>query len=272
MRKKPDSRNKKYYYGAVFSFVCAAAVVAGVGAFHSKDNGRKVPDRSAQGMEEEYETQTVDSNKNAQPKIFDETAVENEVSRDYGEEADAPAAANQTKPNAEIKNDDKAVPEDKTSKENTEEDSNAEDLEETAALEDDLKLQWPIEGTIVMDYSTDQAIYDITLDQFRTNDNVCIGAEAGTAVKASADGTVESVSFDAQRGNTVVLDHGDGWKTTYSQLMEDVSVNVGDRVTAGETIGQVAAPTKYSVLLGDHLEFKVTRDDSTVDPKVALMD
>lgn len=48
-------------------------------------------------------------------------------------------------------------------------------------------FNWPLEGDIVMDFSSDALVYDATLEQYRTNDCICISASQGTPVKAAAD-------------------------------------------------------------------------------------
>jgi len=136
---------------------------------------------------------------------------------------------------------------------------------------DDQKMNWPVLGDIVMDYSVNHAIYDKTLDQFRINDNICIAAQAGSQVKAAAAGVVTQVTQSRRQGNTVVIDSGNGWVTTYGQLMDGVLVKEGDVVRSGQVIGGVASPTIYGVLLGNHLSFKVTKDDAPVNPLDVLV-
>ncbi len=132
------------------------------------------------------------------------------------------------------------------------------------------KMSWPVTGDIVMDYSMDKVIYDKTLDQYRTNDTICIAAPAGTPVKATAEGVVVKVDNTRKDGNVVSIDNGNGWITTYGQLMDGVLVKEGEVVKAGQVIGGVANPSIYGVLLGNHLSFKVAKDDVLVDPKSIL--
>jgi murein DD-endopeptidase MepM/ murein hydrolase activator NlpD len=136
----------------------------------------------------------------------------------------------------------------------------------------DSKLKWPLQGEIVMDYSKDHTIYDKTLEQYRVNDSISIAAKLGTPVKAAAAGTVVSISNDNKKGCTVVLDHGNGWRTTYSQLQENVIVDKNQVVNVGDVMGGVGNPTKYSILLGEHLDFEVTKDGESKDPKTFLTD
>lgn len=131
-------------------------------------------------------------------------------------------------------------------------------------------FQTPLTGEVVMDYSMEHAIYDPTLEQFRTNNCLSIAGKEGDTVKASADGTVANVVEQVERGITVVIHHNNGWETTYSQLQDNVLVKKGDQVKQGQEIGMVAKPTKYGAALGEHLDFAVIKDGEYVDPKSAL--
>lgn len=132
------------------------------------------------------------------------------------------------------------------------------------------KMSWPLEGDVVMNYSMDAPIYDETLDQYRTNDNIAISANLGEQVKATAEGVVKTVSSSREDGNYIVIDHGNGWETKYSQLQETQLVAEGDIVQAGQVIGGVSIPTIYEVLLGNHLDFSVTKDGEKIDPMTVL--
>ncbi len=132
------------------------------------------------------------------------------------------------------------------------------------------KMSWPVFGQIVMDYDDQNLVYDKTLEQYRTNDSISLSANVGEQVKASADGVVKLITNTPENGNTVVIDHGNDWTTTYSQLQDDLLVNEGDIVKKGQVIGGVSSPTKYGVLLGSHLDFKVAHEDNSVDPKLIM--
>ena len=138
------------------------------------------------------------------------------------------------------------------------------------AFTDDTRMIWPVAGEIVMEFSMDRLIHDKTLDQFRTNDNICISADLGSQVLAAAEGKVQSVSRCREHGNAVVIDHGNGWVTTYRQLQDGVLVQEGDIVRSGQVIGGVGSPSIYSVLLGNHVSFQVARNDEIIDPRTIL--
>ena len=125
---------------------------------------------------------------------------------------------------------------------------------------------YPLQGEVVLPYSIDHAIYDPTLEQYRTNASISLSAKQGTAVKAAADGTVQAVTEDAETGKTIVIAHGDGWLTPYGQLEDAVTVKKGEKVTQGQRIGAVDDPTKYGAALGSHLEFAMEQNGEPKDP------
>ncbi len=141
---------------------------------------------------------------------------------------------------------------------------------ELSLFDDSQVMEWPVSGPIVMDYSMDTGIYDRTLEQYRTNDSICISADIGEDVFAAFDGIVTAVTNDKESGVSVCIDHGNGWSSTYSQLDENLAVSEGESVLKGDRIGSVAAPTNYGTALGAHLEFSVYNNDEPTDPKLVL--
>jgi murein DD-endopeptidase MepM/ murein hydrolase activator NlpD len=137
------------------------------------------------------------------------------------------------------------------------------------------KMDWPVpplEGGIVLDYSMEHTAYNPTYQDYRVNDNICITAGEGTPVKAASAGIVVKVEKTHETGNTVTIDNGNGWTTTYGQLQDHIVVKEGDLVKKDQTIGGVASPTNASILLGSHVNFKVQKDNAPVDPKTVLAD
>lgn len=141
---------------------------------------------------------------------------------------------------------------------------------ELSLFDDSQEMIWPVSGQIVMDYSVETGIFDRTLEQYRTNDSICISAPMGTDVMAASDGTVTAITKDKVDGVTVELDHGNGWRTTYSQLQDNLAVSEGQAVYRGDVIGKVGKPTGYSSALDCHLDFSVFKDDVATDPKLVL--
>jgi len=132
------------------------------------------------------------------------------------------------------------------------------------------RMEWPVLGDVVMGFSADRLIYDATLDQYRTNDTISIAAEMGSQVLAASAGIVEFVGSTRENGNYVIINHGNGWVTTYGQLQDGVLVRAGDVVRAGQPIGGIGSPSICSVLLGNHVNFRVENNGVVVDPRSVL--
>lgn len=147
------------------------------------------------------------------------------------------------------------------------EDGEAEPQNLTAFFDPDEDLMvWPVSGVVLMDYSPNALIYDETLDLYRTNDSISIGALETEDVLAAADGIVTDIGRTDALGNYVVLDNGNGYETTYGQLSEEMLVALGETVAQGEVIGRISEPSWYSSALGTHLTFTVTANGESVNP------
>ncbi len=130
-------------------------------------------------------------------------------------------------------------------------------------------MSWPVDGDVLMTFSMDKTVYFKTLDQYKCNDALLIAKDTGTPVSAAFDGHVTEVFTDHQRGTVVEVDMGNGYKAYYGQL-SDVSVAPGDGVSKGDILGKITEPTKYYEEEGSHLYFKVTKDETAVDPMTLM--
>lgn len=126
-------------------------------------------------------------------------------------------------------------------------------------------LSWPVIGNVIMDYSMDERIYFATLNEYKYYSAVAISAEEGAPVSAAAVGRVTKTGTNEEIGQYVVMDLGDGYEATYGQLTE-LTVEQGDRVSKGQIIGYVAAPTKYYSIEGTNVYFKLEQNGTSVDP------
>ena len=129
-----------------------------------------------------------------------------------------------------------------------------------------LKSAAPVSGETVAEYAVDCLSYNETTRDWRTHDGVDLAADAGTEVKAAAEGTVYTVYEDDTMGNTVVIKHQDGYTTKYASLAADVPVKPGQKVELGQTIGCVGSTAILESALGDHVHFCVTHNDEIMDP------
>lgn len=132
-------------------------------------------------------------------------------------------------------------------------------------------LLWPVEGNVIMNYSMDRTIYHATLMLYKVNPAIILDAEVGTEVKAAAKGIVSSIEEDDETGLTITTDIGNGYSLVYGQLdPETLMVEEGDTVDEGEVIATIAEPSKYFIVEGSNLYFKVLENEQTVNPMTLL--
>ena len=124
----------------------------------------------------------------------------------------------------------------------------------------------PLEGEVLIPFSMDSSVYFSTLDQYKYNPALMLVAEEGMTVSACAEGKVVDIFDDAEIGHAVTMELGDGYQITYGQLKE-IKVSLDSYVNPGETVGVVAAPTKYFSVEGANLYLKLTMDGIPVNPE-----
>ena len=90
-----------------------------------------------------------------------------------------------------------------------------------------------------------------------------IAASCGTAIYATASGTVEFSGYKGSLGRLVIINHGSGVKTYYAHC-NGLNVSSGQKVGAGAkiaTVGKTGAATGY------HLHFEVRVNGVSVNPQ-----
>lgn len=120
-------------------------------------------------------------------------------------------------------------------------------------------------ATSTKGYSMDTLVFSQTNNQWECHDGIDYFASAGSSVVAVYGGTVESVTNDPLNGNVVVINHGNGLKSTYANLGE-VTCTAGKSVVKGASIGTVGNSGLMEIADGDHLHFEVTLNGESVDP------
>lgn len=125
---------------------------------------------------------------------------------------------------------------------------------------------WPVYGAVEQPYAMTELVYDKTMADWRTHDGIDIESTLGTQVLAAADGVVSEIYTDDLLGTTVVLEHGGGLETVYSNLAELPTVSVGQSVSVGDTIGSVGTTAIGEAGLVYHLHFAMRANGQSVDP------
>lgn len=100
----------------------------------------------------------------------------------------------------------------------------------------------------------------------RKHEGIDIARPSGFNIKAADNGVVEAAGWDGTYGNRVIVNHKNGYKTTYAHL-SSVSVSVGDVVPQGSKLGVMGSTGRST---GTHLHFEVKKDGVTIDPLSVL--
>ena len=97
------------------------------------------------------------------------------------------------------------------------------------------KLPWPINGTVISKFGNkkNQKLKTIT-----ENLGIDIRASKSTKVVAVLDGVVSTITYIRGHGNIIILDHGDGFNTVYSNI-DNIMINENDYIKAGQNIASV---------------------------------
>lgn len=88
-------------------------------------------------------------------------------------------------------------------------------------------------------------------------------AKVGSPIFATGTGNVEFASEKDELGNTIIINHGNGYITSYSHL-KDMKTRKGRQVKKGDIIGTIGITGKVS---GPHLHYTITKDGVPQDPE-----
>lgn len=89
-------------------------------------------------------------------------------------------------------------------------------------------------------------------------------ATAGSPVFATGSGIVDFAGNKDDLGNTVTINHQNGYVSTYSHL-KDIRVRKGNAVSKGRIIGTVGSTGNTT---GAHLHYEIIKDGKHIDPSI----
>ncbi|HPM04843.1 MAG TPA: M23 family metallopeptidase [Candidatus Cloacimonas sp.] len=93
-----------------------------------------------------------------------------------------------------------------------------------------------------------------------------IANQPGTAIYATASGTVITTDYDTGYGKRIIIEHGSGYQTLYAHLYS-YQVRVGDNVAKGQIIGLMG---NSGISTGPHLHYEVRNASGKINPTAYL--
>ena len=122
----------------------------------------------------------------------------------------------------------------------------------------DTKMIAPVHGKIIMQYG-----YTDPTNNSVLNPAVIFSSSPGKSVYAVYEGVVEFSGWNDERGWEVIIEHGNSYRTVYSNLEPETLVKVGTEVKQGDIIGNVRFNESSSE---SQLRFSITVDNIEVNP------
>jgi murein DD-endopeptidase MepM/ murein hydrolase activator NlpD len=116
------------------------------------------------------------------------------------------------------------------------------------------KFSWPAEGGYISS--------EMGRRWGREHRGIDIARPSGFAIKAADNGVVISAGQDGTYGNRVVVDHKNGFQTTYAHLAS-INVKKGQIVSSGSKLGVMGSTGRST---GIHLHFEVRKNGAIVNP------
>lgn len=123
------------------------------------------------------------------------------------------------------------------------------------------KFVWPCPSSTRITSNYGYRIHPVYKTK-KFHSGIDVGASYGSAIVAAEAGTVITATYGSGYGKYVVVSHGSGMTTLYAHCSA-LLVNVGDKVTRGQTIAKVGST---GVSTGNHLHFEVRINGTTTDP------
>ena len=137
-------------------------------------------------------------------------------------------------------------------------------------IKKELAFGYPVDGEILRDFAMEELIFSETLDEWTVHQGVDIKAARTTVVKAAEEGTITAIKNDPRFGLTVIIEHQDGFKTVYSNLLTTEFVTEDEKVEKGQSIGTVGNSAVFEIADEPHLHFEMLKNGEYVDPKLYL--
>lgn len=171
--------------------------------------------------------------------------------------------AQETTPTAEAPSEPATVPQEQQPEPATEQPVTVPDPEPAVTVSAPVYVR-PVSGAVLTPFSGDTLLFQPTMGDWRVHPGTDFSAEAGETVLALTDGTVQQVAEDGLYGTVVTLVHDNGLTSSYCGL-NDVRVQEGQAVSAGEALGVCAETIPAESELGTHVHVQAAQNDTPID-------
>lgn len=122
------------------------------------------------------------------------------------------------------------------------------------------RFHWPFSlGSVSQEYGPNSAYSD------GMHKGIDFSQAGGTPIIAPGSGTVTTKTYDGERGNYIIIDHGDGLTTWYYHLNSPSPLNVGSSVIKGSTVVGYVGTTGFST--GNHLHWETRVNGNHMNPR-----
>lgn len=102
--------------------------------------------------------------------------------------------------------------------------------------------------------------------RYSYHSGIDLANSSGTSIRAAGRGKVIFAGYKRGLGNTVIIDHGYGYKSLYGHNSR-LLVKVGDRVSKGQTISRMGSSGRST---GSHLHFEIHKNNVPINPYTVL--
>ena len=141
--------------------------------------------------------------------------------------------------------------------ENSEEENLSQSEKDIKYLKENYSFIVPVTGTVTSPYGEREATEVVSAN----HKGIDIGANEGTAIYASMEGTVKVSSEEGEYGKHIDIVNGDVL-TRYAHCSK-LLVKEGDKVKQGDKIAEVGSTGNST---GPHLHFEIRIEDRTINP------
>lgn len=129
-----------------------------------------------------------------------------------------------------------------------------------------LEFIMPIDGEVYRDFSEDTLVYSNTLEEWISHIGIDIESEKATPVKVIEDGIVTDIKQDPRYGYTIIVDHGQGYKSVYCNLSTLDMVYLNKTVEKGQVISGIGDTALFESKDNPHLHLELIKDGKYVNP------